>query len=59
MAILEFLKGLQTSGMCAFSIPSDPTVAVWKGLSVVGDLPKELRECPIVKVSDCGLFVPC
>jgi hypothetical protein len=48
--IRDFLDNFQSEASCAFLIPPDSTMTIWKGLSVIGDLPKELRENPNVKV---------
>ena len=46
----EYLDSVTASGLCSFNIPAEPSLMVWKGLSVIGDMPSEIRENPHVKV---------
>lgn len=46
-----YMDSVKRTGLCAFNIPLEPLMMVWKGLSIIGDLPKDLRENPQAKVS--------
>ena len=48
--LAAYFDTTQESGLCTFVVPVDPAQTVWKGLSVIGDLPSDIRTAPHVKV---------
>ena len=50
-AMTDFFESVQLVGICNFIVPTDANLTVWRGLSVIGDLPQDIRETPFVKVT--------